>query len=150
MVRKLVELQGQAWLDGFQSVRYMHLGDTVVTHFSFWLVSFWAAVLDMRKDVCKPWISAREWTNARIYKKWSPELRELAGDTKAFLATLPWNNEPVRVMWCYLGPHMTMSSQQNDMLDNLSDHIATQQHLAGIMCVKGLALTVKIMEAAAT
>jgi hypothetical protein len=150
MVRKLVELQGQAWLDGFQSIRYMHLGDTVITHFLFWLISFWAAVLDMHKDVCKPWISAREWTNAGIHKKWSPELRELAGDTKAFLAALPWDSEPVHVMWCYLGPHMTTSSQQNDMLDNLSDCVAAQQHLAGIMCVKGLALMVKIMEAAAT
>ena len=85
------------------------------------------------KDVCKPWILAREWTNARIHMKWSPELHELTGDTKAFLAALPWDNEPVCVMWRYLGPHMTMSSQQNDMLDNLSDRIAAQQHLAGIM-----------------
>ena len=111
----------------------MHLCDTVITHFLFSLVSFWAAVLDMRIDVCKPWILAREWTNARIHMKWSPELHELTGDTKAFLAALPWDNEPVCVMWRYLGPHMTMSSQQNDMLDNLSDRIAAQQHLAGIM-----------------
>lgn len=43
---------------------------------------------------------------------------------------------------------MTMSSQQNDMLDTLSDHITTQPELADRMCVNRLALSAKIMEAA--
>jgi len=47
MVRKLVDLQHQAWLDGFQSVKYVHLSDAVTTHYPLWLVSFWAAVLDL-------------------------------------------------------------------------------------------------------
>jgi hypothetical protein len=48
-VGQLVKLQGQAWLDGFQSIRYMHLSDAVTSHFPFWLVSFWAAALDLCK-----------------------------------------------------------------------------------------------------
>jgi hypothetical protein len=47
MVKKLVDLQYQAWLDGFQSVKYIHLSDAVTTHYPLWLVSFLAAVDDI-------------------------------------------------------------------------------------------------------
>jgi hypothetical protein len=66
LVGQLVELQGQALLDGFQSVRYTHLNDAVTIHCPFWLVSFWAAVLDL-------WITAREWVNVEVQTKWRPE-----------------------------------------------------------------------------
>jgi hypothetical protein len=148
MVGQLVELQGQAWLDGFQSVRYTHLSNAVTSHFPFWLVSFWAATLNLHKNVYKPWITAREWINVEVQKNRSPERHQLAEDTRAFMAVLPWDNEIVQTMWRYLGPHMTTSSQQNDMLDTLSDHITAQPELADRMHVNGLALSAKIMEAA--
>jgi hypothetical protein len=95
MVGQLVEFQGQAWLDGFQSIRYTHLSDAVTSHYPFWLVSFWAAALDLCKNVYKPWIAAREWVNVEARKKWCPERHQLAEDTRAFLAVLPWDNEAV-------------------------------------------------------
>jgi len=73
MVGQLVRLQGQAWLDGFQSIRYMYLSDAVTSHFPFWLVSFWAAALDLCKKIYKLWITAREWVNLKVQKKWSVE-----------------------------------------------------------------------------
>ena len=57
VVRKLVEIQHQAWLDGYQSIRYIHLHDTVMTHFPLWLISFWAAIADLRKNSYKLWIA---------------------------------------------------------------------------------------------
>jgi hypothetical protein len=39
VVRKLVEFRHQAWLDGYQSVKYTHLCDSVTTHFPLWLIA---------------------------------------------------------------------------------------------------------------
>lgn len=79
----------------------------------------------------------------------SAERRLLAEDAKAFLAALPWDSDTVQSMWHYLGPHWTTSSQQNDLLDVLSDHIAAQPDLSDWLQAKNLALSAKIMEAAA-
>jgi hypothetical protein len=149
MVRKLVDLQHQAWLDGYQSVKYIHLSDAVTTHYPLWLVSFWAAVLDLQKNVYMPWSTAREWLNAEIRQNRSVEWRELARDAKVLLAALPWDSEVVKSMWRYLGTQWTTSCQQDDMLDNLSDRITAQPDLAAMMTVKNLALSAKILEAAA-
>jgi len=77
------------------------------------------------------------------------ERRELAGDAKVLLAALPWDSEVVKAMWRYLGTQWTTSCQQDDMLDNLSDRITTQPDLVATMTVKNLALSAKILEAAA-
>jgi hypothetical protein len=58
-------------------------------------VSFWAAALDLPKNVYKPWMAAREWVNVEAQKKWCPKQHQLAEDTRAFLAVLPWDNEAV-------------------------------------------------------
>jgi uncharacterized coiled-coil protein SlyX len=83
-------------------------------------------------------------------RQMSTEGRALAADAKAFLGALPWDNDTVRNMWRYLGPHWTTSSMQNDLLDELSGCITAQPDLAARLQVKNLALTAKIMEAAAT
>jgi hypothetical protein len=77
------------------------------------------------------------------------ERRLLAEDARAFFAALPWDSNMVRSMWRYLGPHWTTSSQQNDLLDVLSDRIAAQPDLSDRLQVKNLVLSAKIMEAAA-
>jgi hypothetical protein len=100
--------------------------------------------------VCEPWIGAKEWLNAQVRQKISMERRELAEAATVLLATLPWDSMPVHTLWCYLGPHWTTGTQQNDLLDILSDHITTQPALAEQLQVKGLALSTKIIEAAAT
>jgi hypothetical protein len=148
VVGKLVEMRKQAWLDGNKSLRYIHLSNTVTSYFPLWLVSFWEAVLDLRKNVCKPWVAANEWLNAEIRQRRSAERRQLAGDARAFLAALPWDVEMVRTLWRFLGPHFTTGSQQDTMLDMLGDRIAARPDLAGRLHVKSLALSPKIMEAA--
>jgi hypothetical protein len=105
VVKKLVEIQHQAWLDGYQSVRYTHLNDTVTTHFPLWLISFWAAVVNLRKNNYKPWIAARAWLNAEIQQKRSSDHCQLAEDARVFLPALPWDNVAVGAMWRFLGPH---------------------------------------------
>ena len=64
------------------------------------------------------------------------------------LGILPWDSMPVRALWHYLGPHWTTGTQQNDLLDILSDHITAQPALAEQLQVNGLALSAKIIKAA--
>jgi hypothetical protein len=66
VVGKLVELRRQAWLDGYQSVKYCHLSGAVVTHFLLWVISFWDKVLDLRKTVREPCVRAKVWLNAEV------------------------------------------------------------------------------------
>lgn len=149
VVGKLIEFRRQAWLDGYRSVKYCHLHDSVATHFPLWIISFWAEALELRKTVREPWIGAKEWLNAQVRQKISVERRQLAEAAIVLLATLPWDSMPVRTLWRYLGPHWTTGTQQNDLLDILSDHITAQPVLAEHLQVKGLALSAKIIEAAA-
>ena len=149
VVGNLVELQYQAWLDGFQSIKYVHISNTVGTHFPLWLISFWAEVVDLQRIMCKPWISPKKWLQAEIQLGKSNKHGQLAEHAQVFLFILPWDSTPVCTMWHYLGPHMTMGSQQSDLLDALSDHIAAKPELNRQLCIKGLALSTKVMEAAA-
>ncbi|KIM92294.1 hypothetical protein PILCRDRAFT_361 [Piloderma croceum F 1598] len=145
VVGKLVELRCQAWLDGYQSVNYIHLCDAVSTHFPLWVISFWAKALDLCKMVHEPWVGAKVWLNTEVKQKISAEQRQLAERATILLATLPWDNNPVHSLWCYLGPHWTTGTQQSDLLDILSDRITAQPALAGRLQVKGLALSPKIL-----
>lgn len=127
----------------------MHLGDTVTTHFPFWVITFWETTIELRKTVRKPWAAARDWLNTKSRLRAVTKRAQLTDDAKAYLAALPWDSAPVSTMWRYLGPHMTTGSQQNDLLDALSDRIMAQPDLAKRLRVKVLGLTTKIMEAAA-
>ena len=121
----------------------------VTTHFLLWVVSFWAAVLDICQTVQKPWAEAKEWLNAEARMVKSIERQQLAEDAKVFLAALPWDSLPVCNLWRFLGPHWTTGSQQSDLLDDLSDHIMAKPDLTERLCVQGLTLSVKITKAAA-
>jgi hypothetical protein len=149
VVGKLVELKRQAWFNGYKSVKYVHLHDAVTTHFPLWLVLFWEAVIDLHRSAIKLWAAAKEWLSVEICQKRSSERRQVAEDARAFLAALPWDSEPVRTMWQFLGCHFTTGSQQDSLLDRLSDCIADQPDVVGQLCVKSLALSPKILEAAA-
>jgi hypothetical protein len=105
VVRKLVEFGHQAWLDGYQSMKYTHLCDSVTTHFPLWLIALWATVLDLQKMVQKPWVQAREWLGTELWQQRSRERHALAEDAKAFLRAVPWDNNAVRNMWRFIGPH---------------------------------------------
>jgi hypothetical protein len=150
VVEQLVEFRRQAWLDGFQSVKYSHLHDGVTTLCPFWVISFWAKTFNLHKMVCKPWIRAKQWLKAEVWQKIFKEHRQLVEQATIFLAVLPWDSDPVCSLWRYLGPHWTIRTQQNDLLNVLSDRINEQPGLAEHLHVQGLTLSTKIIEAAGT
>ena len=100
--------------------------------------------------VHEPWVGAKVWLNTEVKQKISAEQRQLAEGATILLATLLWDKNPVHSLWHYLGPHWTTGTQQNDLLDILSDRITAQPALAGCLQVKGLALSPKILQAVAT
>jgi len=149
VVAKLVEYRSQAWLDGYQSVRYVHLCDAVATYFPLWLISLWETFIDLQANIRQPWLRARDWLCAETKAYKSTERQELAEECKAFLGALPWDSHTVRDLWRYLGSHWTTGTQQNDLLDILGNRITSQADLAEKYSVHSLALTAKIIEAAA-
>ncbi|KAJ7817683.1 hypothetical protein B0H14DRAFT_2267149, partial [Mycena olivaceomarginata] len=79
-VHKLAACSRQAWLDGNQSVVYSHLGGNV-THFPLWILSYWVAIVDLKRDVWIPWRKAQVWVkqNSKIVSK-NPTRAALAKD----------------------------------------------------------------------
>lgn len=150
IIQALVSIQHQAWLDGYKSVQYTHLGHAVTTHFLLWLVSFWVAVIDMEKAVRRPWSTTREQLRTELHQRVSVEQKTLAADANSFLAKLPWDSEPVRTLWRFLGPHWTTSSQQNDMLDELADRIHDVPELRTNILAHNSFLSAKIIQLAAS
>ena len=122
VTKELVKIGHQAWLDGFKSVKYVHIGDGVTTHFPLWLISFWSEVHGLRTTVRDPWVKAKAWLTVELKQKKVLKRRTYAEDVNILLAQLPWgvkkcgvsDTEPIHTMWRYLGPHFTTGSQQND------------------------------------
>lgn len=158
VVNKLVNAGHQAWLDGFKSVKYIHISDNVSTHFPLWLITFWKEVHLLRISVRSPWVKAQGWLNGELRQKRSSERRARAEEVNMLLSSLPWginkcgvsDNEPIHTLWRFLGPHYTTGSQQNDLLEILRCRIASDPSLVQHMRVEGVDLTVKIMKAATT
>lgn len=158
IVKKLLEVGQQAWLDGFQSVRYIHLCDAVTTHFPLWVVNFWVDVFFLQNTVRKPWVEAKIWLSAEKRQKVSIERHEAAEDASAMLSALPWgskksgasDDELIHALWRYLGPHWTTGSMQNDMLRDLANRIAAIPDIADRFIVQTSALSSKIVEAYTT
>jgi hypothetical protein len=51
VTKKLVVTVKQAWLDGFESVKYVHISTGVAIHFPLWLITFWSSVYELQTDV---------------------------------------------------------------------------------------------------
>jgi len=155
VTRKLVEAGRQAWLDGFTSVTYAHIPGEVITHFPLWIVSFWNDTLNIRVKVRKPWIDAKDWVIQQLQQKRSAERRSFAKETSTLLSLLPWDgakqglsdNEPIHVLWRYLGPNWLASSDENDMLEILHRRIANYPELIQNLRVEGVELTQKLVTA---
>jgi hypothetical protein len=72
-----------------------------------------------------------------MHQKKSISRHTHAEDVNILLATLPWgidkcgvsNSEPIHTLWRYLGPHFTMGSHQNDLLEILHSHVAADPDL---------------------
>ncbi|KAJ6549876.1 hypothetical protein B0H19DRAFT_1264768 [Mycena capillaripes] len=63
-VNKLLPCSRQCWLDGVQSVICSHLGG-VVTHFPLWILTYWAAVGEIKRDTWGPWRKSQAWINSQ-------------------------------------------------------------------------------------
>ncbi|KAJ7174865.1 hypothetical protein C8R46DRAFT_1215030 [Mycena filopes] len=89
-VHKLAACSRQSWLDGSQSVVYSHLGGDV-THYPLWILTYWVAVVELKRDVWVPWRRAQEWvkSNRKIVAR-NPTRAALAEDTTLMLAMHPW------------------------------------------------------------
>ncbi|KAJ6632260.1 hypothetical protein B0H10DRAFT_1770791, partial [Mycena sp. CBHHK59/15] len=129
VIRKLVERSRQAWLDGYQSVIYSHLSGSVVTHFPLWVLTYWNAILDFKREVRAPWVKCSDWVaqQKKLARK-NPARAELVEETGMILRMIPWgwakpeglsDSEPIHNLWRFLGPHWLTGSQQNDMLELL-------------------------------
>jgi hypothetical protein len=44
MIKELANVRCQAWFNGFKSVKYIHISDSVSTDFPLWLISFWCDI----------------------------------------------------------------------------------------------------------
>jgi len=77
-IRQLVEFSRQAWLDGFQSIHYIHLADgaEMTTSFLMWVITYWNSVLDIKKISTK-WVKSRDWITVQLKQKKSIEQRQL-------------------------------------------------------------------------
>lgn len=60
-INKLLASSRQSWLDGTKSVIYSHLGGSV-THFPLWILTYWAAVADI-KDAWGRLRASQAWVN---------------------------------------------------------------------------------------
>lgn len=140
----------KAWLDGYTSVRYIHLDDTATTCFPLWIISFWTEVLVLAK-VLKSWRKSVEWLKQQKRTKKADVHREAAEQCELMLRVLPWgvekqgvsDNEPIHSLWRLLGPNWLSGSVMNDLLHLLrseADNDATFQF-------EGTALTQKVCEA---
>jgi hypothetical protein len=158
VIKELVQIRHQAWLNGFKSVKYTHLSTGVTTHFPLWLISFWNEVHELRTTVRNPWIKAKAWLMTELHQNKALQCRTYVEDVNILLTELPWginkcdvlDTEPIHTMWRYLGPHFTTGSQQNDLLEILHNHIITNPGLVQCLCVKGVALTAALKGAVAT
>src|ERR1700678_2845293 len=76
----LTEFSRQAWLDGFQSVRYADLSGTseTATYFPLWLVTYWNSMLDIKKKNILQWIKSRDWVTVQLKQRKSNRRREQA------------------------------------------------------------------------
>jgi hypothetical protein len=159
LVRTLVDVRGQAWLDGYQSVVYAHLGEPVLgqTHYPLWVLTFWSEVTEHRLTIRVPWLKSSDWLRDQMKQKKSMTLKRLAEDANVILTDLPWgvskcglsDAEPIHMMHRYLGTSWTSVSQQNDMLELLRRQIASHPHLVHNLVVEGIAFTEKLLVAAA-
>lgn len=48
VIARMMAVSNQVWLDGYTSVRFVHLSDAITTHFPLWVVLFWAKVVELR------------------------------------------------------------------------------------------------------
>ena len=159
-VRQLVEFRRQAWLNGFQSVRYAHLrsgaGSGAVTCFPLWVITFWNEVLDVKK-IRGRWITSRDWIKVQLKQKKSIERREMAEQASNMLSILPWGknrpdglshgSDPIHTLWRYLGPNWLSDSEQNEMLELIREKCLDSPEKCAQFRIQNIHFAGKLLEA---
>ncbi|KAJ6449834.1 hypothetical protein C8R47DRAFT_336958 [Mycena vitilis] len=155
-IHRLVACSRQHWLDGMQFIVYRHLnGDT--THFGPWILTFWLAVSDIKRDAWAHLRRSQEWVKRqRKLVKANPARAALAEEAALMLTMLPWGTckpnglsdaEPLHSLWRLLGPNWLSDSQMDDMLELLRLKINASPHLIKNTRAWGTVLVPKILEA---
>ncbi|KAJ7864095.1 hypothetical protein B0H14DRAFT_3605367 [Mycena olivaceomarginata] len=136
-VHKLLATSRQSWSDGTQSIIYSHLGGDV-NHFPLWVLTYWGAVVDIKRDASGPWRNS------------------LAEEASLMLSMAPWgrpkppgfsNSEPFHTLWRFVGPHWLTDSQMDDMLELLHYKISCNPDLIQKTRIWGTVLASKIVDA---
>ncbi|KAJ7820813.1 hypothetical protein B0H14DRAFT_2599677 [Mycena olivaceomarginata] len=134
-IHKLIASSRQSWLDGAQSVIYSHVGGSV-THFPPWILTYWAAVDEIKK-VWGRLRASQAWVDCqRRISAVNPTCAALAEDTAFALTMLPWglakrgvsDSEPFHTLWRLLGPNWLAGAQMNDMLHHERSSQAFRTH----------------------
>ncbi|KAJ7874651.1 hypothetical protein B0H13DRAFT_1894474 [Mycena leptocephala] len=128
VIRRLAQEAQQAWLDGFKSVKL---------------------------EVRKPWTGVRDWLKKQMEQRKNSQVRTHATEAIKLLGVLPWNGRkrglsdksPIHSLWRFLGTEWLSSTDENDMLEILSDRIASDPDLVGRVRVEAVELTAKITKA---
>ncbi|KAJ7843624.1 hypothetical protein B0H14DRAFT_3456015 [Mycena olivaceomarginata] len=107
-VRKLLVTSRQCWSDGTQSIVYSHIGGDV-NHFPLWVLTYWSAVVDIKRDPWGPWHNCQQWINKyRKPTQKNPHHAALAEEASLMLSMAPWghpkppgfsNSEPFHTLW---------------------------------------------------
>jgi hypothetical protein len=158
LVRKLGAGKQQAWLDGAQSVQYVHLAPgAVVTRFPLWLITYWNDVLDIKLNVHQHWTKSQAWLTQQMKRKkggkGSAERQQLAEDASILLGMTPWgmakpsDSEAFHSLWRLLGPNWLTGAQLNDMLDMLQFKVNTTLALVKEFRVRSTDLTLAVLQA---
>jgi len=159
-IRQLVEFSRQAWLDGFQSVRYAHLrsgtGSGTVTCFPLWVITFWNEILDVKK-IRGRWITSRDWIKVQLKQNKSMERREMAEQASNMLNVLPWGknrpdglshgSDPIHTLWRYLGPNWLSDSEQNEMLELIREKCLDSPEKCSQFRIQNTHFAAKLLEA---
>lgn len=139
IICQLVEFSCQAWLDGFQSVCYVHLADGAETTTScpICVITCWNTVLDIRKISTK-WMKSHDWITVQLMQKKSVEQWQLTQTASIMLTNLPWGKSkpkefleggPIHVLWNYLGPNWLASDEEDDLLELFQGNILDSPEL---------------------
>jgi hypothetical protein len=136
-IQQLVNHGQQAWLDSFRSIHFAHLSDSLtssenISYFPLWVITYWQNVVDV-KQTRSHWIKSCDWITTQIKQKKSAERQHLAEMANILLLSLPWGvakppgssagNDPIHMLWRYLGPNWLTCSEQNDLLKLLREEI---------------------------
>ncbi|KAJ7855193.1 hypothetical protein B0H14DRAFT_3647600 [Mycena olivaceomarginata] len=133
-----------------------HFGGTA-THFPLWVLTYWGAVVNTKRNAWSPWRNSQQWINK--YRKTTnknPGRAALAEEASVMLAMTPWgcpkppgmlDAEPFYTLWRFVGPHWLSGSQMNDMLELLRYKISSTPDLIRKTRIWGTALGAKIIDA---